>query len=112
MVETLKDNEVQPLGQLLLAAYGLGLLEARLQMPEFALEVSERPVASPLARLQLLSGDTVTSLLHTTLDIHDPLAKNLLLLLDGTRDRAALVRELCDLVDSGVATLQKDGEPL
>ncbi|MEW5979697.1 MAG: class I SAM-dependent methyltransferase [Acidobacteriota bacterium] len=100
----------QALGELLMSAYGAGLLEVLVHVPRFALESSKRPVASPLARIQLRSGNRVTSLLHTTLDIQDTLAQALLLLLDGTHDRAAIVDELCRLIESGKASLKQGGQ--
>ena len=51
---------------------------------------SDRPVASPLARLQARTRDSVTTLLHTQVRIADANALRLLPLVDGTRDRAAL----------------------
>jgi methyltransferase-like protein len=62
--------------------------------------------------MQLTVGDTVTSLLHTTLEISDPLARRLILLLDGTRDRSALVEGLLPLIDSGEATVKLDNRPV
>ncbi|HEU0006402.1 MAG TPA: methyltransferase regulatory domain-containing protein, partial [Terriglobia bacterium] len=96
--------------QLLLTAYGAGLVEALSQPPGFTLNVSERPIASPIARTQLTLGDAVTSLLHTTLEIAHPLTRQLVLLLDGTRDRAALVEGLLPLIDSGEATVKIDNQ--
>jgi methyltransferase-like protein/2-polyprenyl-3-methyl-5-hydroxy-6-metoxy-1,4-benzoquinol methylase len=106
------QRDGQGMCQLLLSAYGAGLVEALSQPPGFTLNLSERPVASPVARKQLTLGDTVTSLLHTTLEITDPLARRLVLLLDGTRDRSALVEGLLPLIDSGEATVKIDNQPV
>jgi len=54
----------------------------------------ERPLASPLARLQLRDRATVSSLLMANIDVTDALTRELLVRLDGTRDRAALLAEL------------------
>jgi len=107
-----QESVGQEMGQLLLTAYGAGLVEALSQPPGFTLNVSEFPVASPIARRQLTLGDTVTSLLHTTLEVADPLAKRLVSLLDGTRDRSALVEGLLPLIDSGEATVKIDNQPV
>ena len=62
--------------------------------PGHAAEPGERPRASALARRQLALGDeTVTSLDHETIGL-DERMRRLLELLDGTRDREALAREL------------------
>ena len=49
-------------------------------------------VASALARLQAAEGTRVTTLRHTSVEVADELGRRLIALLDGTRDRAALVR--------------------
>jgi methyltransferase-like protein len=108
---TLNDGQ-EALLQLLLTAYGAGLVEALPTPPGFVLQVSDRPVSSPVARLQLAQGNVVTSLLHTTFDVSDPLARQLILLLDGTRDRAAILQGLGPLIESGAVRLKRDNEPV
>jgi hypothetical protein len=62
------------------------------QPPRVATAISERPVASPLARFQLSLGLTmVTNQRHQSIDLLDETARALVSLLDGTRDREALV---------------------
>jgi methyltransferase-like protein/2-polyprenyl-3-methyl-5-hydroxy-6-metoxy-1,4-benzoquinol methylase len=100
-----EEGTEQELSQLLLTAYGAGLVEALFKPPHFVLQVSDRPVSSPVARVQLRYGEVVASLLHTTFDVSDPLAKQLILLLDGSRDRVAILNELRPIIESGAATL-------
>jgi hypothetical protein len=55
----------------------------------------ERPLASRLARAQCAAGmEAVSSLLHANVRLEGELEARLLELLDGTRDRRALAREL------------------
>ena len=62
------------------------------QPPRVATAIGERPAASPLARLQLSLGLTmVTNQRHQSIDLPDGTARALVSLLDGTRDREALV---------------------
>ena len=62
------------------------------QPPRVATAIGERPLASPLARLQLSWGLTmVTNQRHQSIDLPDEAARALVLLLDGTRDQEALV---------------------
>jgi methyltransferase-like protein len=62
------------------------------QPPRVATAISQRPAASPLARLQLSLGLTmVTNQRHQSIDLPDQTARALVSLLDGTRDREALV---------------------
>lgn len=81
------------LGNELLHCYAAGVIELRMQPPRLAGRPSVRPTASPLARLDAERGDLVTNLRHETLRVDDFL-RRLLRLLDGTRDRDALVDAL------------------
>jgi methyltransferase-like protein len=47
---------------------------------------------------------------HTGLELNDALSRNLLELLDGTRDFAALVEAMAAVVQAGKATLEANGE--
>lgn len=80
---------------LLLGLYGARALELRVRPPRLVATVSERPVASPLSRLQLATGLTaVTNQRHVSVMLTDELSRQFLMLLDGSRDRAALLRDL------------------
>jgi methyltransferase-like protein len=54
----------------------------------------DRPVSSILARIQAKSGSRISTMLHTEIEMTDPGARDLLQLLDGTRDRSDLARAL------------------
>jgi methyltransferase-like protein/2-polyprenyl-3-methyl-5-hydroxy-6-metoxy-1,4-benzoquinol methylase len=89
----------------------LGLL---VQAPPFTAEVSAKPVASPLARLQArqpAAGRSVTTLFHHVAELSD-LDLALLPYLDGSRDRAALVDALSAEVANGTLKIQKNGRSL
>lgn len=104
-----RAEDLALLGNMVFQAYGKNLVELHVHVPHFVLEVSERPIASALARLQIRQSAFVTNVLHGSVKIEDLLGRHLLSLLDGTRDRNALVAELEALVRSGAATVQKDG---
>jgi SAM-dependent methyltransferase len=78
----------------LLRSYAGNLVQLHASPPALTVEVSERPEASPLARHQARSGELVTNLRHTSVRIDDDLGRRLVVLLDGTRDRARLLDEL------------------
>lgn len=59
--------------------------------------IGEFPEASPLARYDVLHRPNITTLSHTMLLLSDQFHAALLPLLDGTRDRAALRREMSQL---------------
>jgi methyltransferase-like protein/SAM-dependent methyltransferase len=108
--ETTNEQDRRVLGDMLLQAYGKNLVELHVHAPRFATTLSERPVASPVARLQLQHGPMVTNLCHGCVKLEGTLAQHLFQLLDGSRDRPALLEELSTLVKSGSATMQKDGK--
>jgi hypothetical protein len=98
--QTADPEDVLLLQELLFKSYGAGLVEMHLHAPIFSLEASERPIANPLARLQALDGPIITTLLHNNIKLEDDLGRRLLLLLDSTKDRAALLRDLRITIES------------
>lgn len=101
-------DEALELGEALLAAYSGDMVELCREAPRPAWEPGERPAASPLARMQAAEGTRVTSLLHQNVVLDEPFAHALLQLLDGSRDRAALVEALAARIAEG--RLKLDGE--
>lgn len=83
----------------LLQCFLSGLLELHLRPPRFVLEVSERPLASPLARLQAQSSARVTNLRHYTVELN-ALERRVLHRLDGSHDRTSLRETLADAGNS------------
>jgi SAM-dependent methyltransferase len=57
-------------------------------------EPGERPRISPLARWQAARGEPLTTLVYTTVHMEEPAARELITLLDGTRDRDAIRADL------------------
>src|SRR5262245_7368480 len=71
----------------------------------------ERPVASPLARLQAARGPLVTTRRHEAVRLSD-LERRLVPLLDGRHDRAGLLNELVEAAVGGVLEVQREEEVL
>jgi SAM-dependent methyltransferase len=84
----------RPIEELLVEAFAAGLAELHVAPPRLSTTVRERPVASPLARWQATRRDHVTNLRHESVRIGDATARRVLTLLDGSRDRGALVEAL------------------
>jgi methyltransferase-like protein len=103
--------DARTLGELLLRAYAGGIIELHVEPPRFVSKPGQRPVASPLARLQSRQNGRVPNLRHYNIPIEDPLGRYLLGILDGSRDRAALLEELVGLVESGELSV-RTGEDL
>ena len=95
-----REEEMLELGKTSLQGYAAGLVELHSYHPAYVNRVSDRPVASALARWQATHGDFVTTLYHQTMRLEDKLARELLPLLDGTRDRNRLTECLLELKDA------------
>src|SRR5207248_1195177 len=89
----LDESDRATLAQSLLGCFSAGLLELQAHQPRFATTPGERPTASAVAREQARSGEFVASLSHANTRLEDKVAKILLGLLDGTRDRVTLLRD-------------------
>ncbi|MCU1273532.1 MAG: hypothetical protein JWO48_963, partial [Bryobacterales bacterium] len=74
--------------------YAANLLELHTRAAPFVSQPSERPQASALARAQLRDGAGVTNLRHSVIEVEHETARQLLSLLDGTRNPAELLAEL------------------
>ena len=92
----------EALREILMAMLAAGCVD--LHVHEFPCEesVTEQPRASGLARYQARTELMVTNLCHMPVEL-DEVARRLLLLLDGTRDVAALARELAGVSGVGSA---------
>lgn len=94
--DILKERGPMALRQLTLGAVRVGAIEPHRHAARLTVEPSPRPVASPVARLQLETDNIVSSLCHDSVRLDDEIAGSILKLLDGTRDRAALLAALGD----------------
>lgn len=90
-------QDADALRNALLMLFQVGLVGLQVDPPAYALRPGERPLASPLARLQLQDEDPsrlVTQ--RPSIAELDRSTRALLRLLDGSRDRPALARDLAD----------------
>ena len=86
--------DAEGLAEILLATHRAGLVELHVHPPACIAQPGEYPSTTALARWQARHGHTVTTLRHTTIEATGSVETQLLTLLDGTRDRAALAEEL------------------
>jgi SAM-dependent methyltransferase len=95
-VADLIDSEdgAEALCETLLRAYAANFVQLHVWAPECAPAPSARPGARAPPRLQAADGTRVTNLRHAGVEVPDALGRRLITLLDGTRDRSALLREL------------------
>jgi methyltransferase-like protein/2-polyprenyl-3-methyl-5-hydroxy-6-metoxy-1,4-benzoquinol methylase len=95
----------------MMQCYGVGLIELRMRDPILCLAPSARPVASPLARLQVERERPLTNLRHEPV-VLDETNRQVLRLLDGTRDRDTLVAAMVRMARDGVLHVEHEGRLL
>jgi methyltransferase-like protein/SAM-dependent methyltransferase len=105
--ELLHGGDATRLTDVLLRGYRMGLLELHTLPSRFAAIAGERPVASPLARLQAKYRPVVTTLRHTLVELDDAIDRCVLLLLDGTRNRDALMEGVGEFQRSGTESCEE-----
>jgi methyltransferase-like protein len=101
------DPDIAKLCDVLLAGYGSEVVELHSHQLRAVSVAGERPKVNPLARLQARRGHLLTTLRHTMIEVKDDLARLLITLLDGTKDRDTLVAALITAMRSG----QVAGDP-
>lgn len=87
------------------------LLELHVSPPRFANQPTEKPLASPLVRLQARTQTRVTNLRHRQIEVN-PLEQLVLLLLDGKRDLSALLPPLVQAIQKGILVIGRGREKL
>ena len=107
--QAMVQAEVQALGSAVLTGYTVRLLELKTHEPEFVTEISDRPKASDLAREQAKRSGRVTNQRHEIVTL-DEFSRRTLQLLDGTRDRAALLDAMAKLVADGTLMVEQEGQ--
>ena len=91
------DDDAEMLERLLLSAYRIGMVDLQWDAPRYVTAAGPLPRLSPLARIQLESGEElISSLRHSVVRVDNPVTRELLLLLDGTRDAASVLSGLSE----------------
>jgi hypothetical protein len=99
----------ETLADALTKAYRAGFVELYLSPFCVANRAGPYPAVSKLVRFELSRGETATNQLHTSIRFPDPVSRQLIVLLDGTRDESALVQELIKFVESGCGKIYEAG---
>jgi methyltransferase-like protein/2-polyprenyl-3-methyl-5-hydroxy-6-metoxy-1,4-benzoquinol methylase len=102
-------NDKRELAKTVLKSYAAGLLELHTYAPPHFSELTDKPKASPLVQWQVQNCNFVTTLFHGTIAVEDVVSRQLLLLLDGTRDRTTLRNELETVVKAREAAAGIEG---
>jgi hypothetical protein len=91
---TASDDDIERVGGILLQAACSGLIQLHRYPPRLTATISERPLASLVARRQAEAKAPITNLLQRTIVLGDELSRQFLMLVDGTRDVDGLVTDL------------------
>jgi methyltransferase-like protein/cyclopropane fatty-acyl-phospholipid synthase-like methyltransferase len=105
------NPETLALFEMLVEIYAPGLASLHVSPPRFARSVSERPLASPLARWLARTTGHLPNLCHAPVTLEHLSGRHLLTLLDGTRDRTALAREMRAFIEASRRGSPGDVQP-
>jgi len=106
-----EDVDRAVLGESLLRCYtsaSTNLLELYVQSPQLVLTLGERPIASPLARLQAEKSNQLSNQRHELVTVSE-FERHVVRLLDGSRDVPALIEELLQIVQQGGLNVSEKG---
>lgn len=109
--ETDGEKNQKTLAQDLLYCYSVNLVEFHTWQADFLTEVSERPRVSPLAAYLGGQDRPVVNQRHETVNL-DLVSKELVCVLDGTRDHGGLLKRLDELVANGSLVVREDSKRL
>ena len=93
-------GDVKDAREILHALTASGIVEIRTAPPRLSVIPGDRPMASPLARMQATESLAITTLRHTSIASTGALENRLISLLDGTRDRSAIMAELVPFLET------------
>jgi SAM-dependent methyltransferase len=105
-------DDSETLAEALLRAHRSGSVRLSVFPAGLTNRVSDRPATSELARLELRRSDCATSPLHVSRRFADPLSRQLILLLDGTRDQELLAHDLIEIMQSSGSPVYENGVPV
>jgi len=111
-IATQDDDEARRvLSEDLLRCYTGNVVEFHPWQGDFVTEVSDRPAVSELAAYQARSGGHVVNQRHEMVPL-DPVARQLISVMDGSRKRDSLIRHLVERVSDGTLTVHQDANPI
>lgn len=99
------------LAQDLLHCYSINLVEFHTWQADFVTKVSEKPRVSRLAAYLSGQDRPVVNQRHETVNL-DLVSRELVCVMDGTRDHAGLLKRLDEIVEDGSLVVREDSERL
>jgi len=106
-------HQVERLEEALIAIFKAGLLDIKLEAPPLTTALSERPVASRVARWQASTTNEVTDLRHRMVGLDGVVVRKFVCLLDGSRTAEMLLADMnAFLSETHQSGVKIDGLPL
>ncbi len=107
--ENVSAKDILALAANLLRAYGYSesLVQVHVYRPLFVTYVSERPLASPVARWQASRFGKVTSMRHERVEL-DPVSRRIFMQLDGHHDRDDILEHILKLFKDGTIVISDE----
>ena len=93
-VSDLKPEDDARMIRMLVSSFANDVVEFHVHQFRYCTDVSEKPVANPVARLQAETGDSIVSMNLVGVGLPEGVFRSLVPLLDGTRDLQGLMIEL------------------
>jgi methyltransferase-like protein len=106
-----EQQSIKVLCQDLLQCYTANVVEFHTWQADFVTEISKTPLASKLAAYQANNGSLVVNQRHELVKL-DPVSKELVKVLDGTRNRDELLEYLAQCVAKGALVLEESGRKI
>ncbi len=106
-----KARDVELVGTEMLRCLAAAIVEVRIEPSREIAVVSERPQTSAVARAQAELGITMANLRHEPVTL-DEFNRNVVRLLDGRHDKAALIGDLAKLVGEKGMTIRRGDVPV
>lgn len=109
-----KTEDQANLGKAMLSAYATAftsVIELHSWQPDFTIDLSAKPKASPISRYQATQAHRVTNAVHQSVTLSD-FDRQLIQFLTGENDEESLVAHLTDMVTKGVLNMQIDQKPV
>jgi hypothetical protein len=103
-----KAWEPEEFSEVLLRLHATKMVELDAMRYPVTPEAGERPRAFPIALAQAAKGEHVTTVRHVAVRLSTPIALEVLRLADGTRDRAAILRDARKSVPEATAEAVED----
>ncbi len=107
--ESIDHLSVDDTARTMMEIFVTGFVNYFVTPPPIANIVSNRPLATPLARLQASAGMSVTNQRHENLNL-DEFARFLVALLDSQHDRGQLLEKIQAAVAKGELTIPQNGQ--